>query len=1163
MNYPKGVSIIEASAGTGKTYTLCRIALRLMLEEGISIDRILAVTFTEAATIEMKSRIRDLLQQCHDEIRLNRIQEPILIELLEKADTSEQELLQKLRLNLELFDEASIYTIHGFCKQALEQTALESSSPMQADIDNVEETLVEQLRSEFIRIRIIEASHTLSALYQKDNQIEDLLKTIGRETSRHPYARIEPNSTEQTWVDLDRALQDIVSEWESFAIYMEAVEPSLAKNRKFGNAWRSGIFETAARQIEADQFANSQSLEALSFATLENFLKAFLKAKAPQCEPEWIRLVDSFWESARNAKFTLANQYRNWLSDGLATAKQRNNTLSFNDLLHKLKASLMGPHGKALVRILRSRYDAALIDEFQDTDPVQYYILDTLFNDSDKYLFFIGDPKQAIYRFRGADIFAYIDVANSAKAHHTSLDTNYRSRPNLVGGLNAFFSSAREGFIFEEIGFDPVKSGNLESSQGLENEGLRFYAFKENEKHRLSINEKSDALSSLTASKIAQLINSKEKPGDIAVLVNTNDQADRIQNRLNRIGIQSVLKAERSVFKTAEASLIRQLLTVLDRPSDTLSFRALLLTPLCGYSWHDLPDEELDDANQSTQSINDFLAIWKSHWETVSFDERFRTFLKHASATKRLLAYSSQERSYSNLLHLSELLDSQKREHGRSPLDLRIWLERQIEEDVSKNESWQVRLGSDTDKVQIVTIHKSKGLEFPIVFCPFLSLLKPSSHSRTASYHSSGDNQLRIHLDPEQNEIAKNQAAKEDLAEQIRLIYVALTRAKKACHVMTAPEESARRSIPSALARFLLGTDRAQELLENKALSEHLCHVFSQLSEQNPSSIFFDRFSLDEIDSPTVADTFKQDFAQHPFKARPVTITRLGSGQKILSFTSISKGIESAILENREFDESDNQTSDTDLSEINESISIHTLPKGARTGDLLHKILEEADLSKETSITSATRESFDSLNFGYPEYRIIVAEQMKALISIPLSGESADFQLRNLKPESKLNELEFAYRMDGNIMNDIATVFEKHHPSHIPKSWIQKISRPPNPATGSYVRGFIDLVCEVDGKLYIFDWKSNHLGYQSADYDQSSIASSMSEHDYYLQYHLYSVALFRQIRSNWPDRDFDDLFGGVFYIFLRGIKHGSSYGIFYDKPSHSLIRDLSEAIDTG
>ncbi len=1172
MDYDKGINLIEASAGTGKTYTLCRIVLSLMLEKAIPVDRILAVTYTEAATLEMKNRIRELLEACLSELEARQISENVLKEIIARSQVGEEELERRIRLNLELFEEAPIFTIHGFCKRALELAALESSTPMEADIDNVEESLIQELRNEFIRTRILEKSHILAALFRRNRDIESLLETTGREFARHPHAIIEPVENASKKSDLDDILKKVVNAWDVFQSQMNAIESELIKNRKFSALWLKGALHDSIEQIRQDGFPSNRTMGTFEIVDCENFKKAFRKGKAPFPEPEFIKTVESFLEEAEKEKYRLARQYRNWLSVALAEAKQRNNTLSFNDLLHRLSAALRGPRGGLLAELLRERYDAALIDEFQDTDPTQYSILDTLFNHSEKFLFFIGDPKQAIYRFRGADVFAYLNVADNQSLRRYSLSCNYRSAPKLVSGLNALFSSSQEKFVFEEIKFDEVESGYAEVSQSSDYlpdiAGLYIHSLTNSAGLRLTQDEKIGFLCMQTTNEIGRLLSQTSQqsetgvsPEDIAILVNTNDQADRIQNCLTNAGIKSSLMAERSVFITEEIGMMTQLLTTLDRPYDTGSLRALLLTPICGLSWETLPDFDLETQNQGFEDWAIFLSTWKRDWERLSFDKKFREFLKLTQAEPRLLENARHERAYTDLMHLSELLDYEKRENANSPLALRTWLERQSQEDVSKNEGWQVRLGSDQGKVRIITIHKSKGLEFPIVFCPFLSLLRPKEKAKAVTYHTSKDDKLRISLNPTEDSEARELAQREDLAEQIRLIYVALTRAKFACHAFLAPEESARRQNPSAFAQLVLGSQKATRLLEDQTLSRELYQTLGDISATQKGSFFPSVIDVQDIQESSGSNRDSKIQKNDHVSARPIRIDRLASGKRVTSFTSISKGIESGIFENREIDEIETQSPFEESIPDSSIFSIHTLPKGVRTGDLLHGILENADLSSSTSIETATQEAFEKSNYGFFEYKSVVAKQIKKLAGTPLASENATFKLRDVPDSMVAKELEFAYRVKGDIANRIAKVFRAHSLNGIPDSWISKISNSSEQIDSSFLRGFIDSVFEIEGRLYIFDWKSNHLGYRSGDYDQDALAHAMSEHDYYLQYCLYCVALYRQVAVNWSDRSFADLFGGVFYVFLRGIQENTSYGIFYDNPSIAFIQDLSNAID--
>ncbi len=1157
----KGVSIIEASAGTGKTYTLCRIVLKLIVEKAIPIDRILAITFTHAATEELISRIRELLHESIAQLDSGEIKDLALIEMIEKQGIERNVARNRVRHSLEIFDDASISTIHGFCKRSLDFVSLESDIAFEANLEPIDDELIERLQDEYVRINILEKSPLLSAFYIQTPAYKKRLNTIAKECASHPYALLEPMPTEAQVDQLDLLFEALLDSITPLLSSLDTLLPNLKKSAKFHKRLSDQTGVIALEALSNRRFALLSDLKLISELTTANWCSSLKKSSERVAPPAISTHVDNLLSEADRIFTTLVSRYRDWLFDNLRAEKERRNVVSFNDLLHILNRALNDDQGDAVVKAINGQFEAALVDEFQDTDPTQYNIIERLFGDGSKYLFFIGDPKQAIYRFRGADIFSYFNATESKSLQRIQLSENFRSSSKLVQAVNALFSESPDGFAFEKIKFQPASAARSSTT----NIPLQIEAVGLDKPTPLSQKVAIDLLASTAAEDLAKraIHDPQLKLGDVAFLVGTNREADALLHQLAIRGVDCVLRAERSVFETKELNLMLQLLETLSNPSRRSAIRALLLTPIGGYHWRDLLDPNFDERSQE---IVGYLHEWSREWRSSNFDSAFHRLLALTQANKRMLGRLNGDRQFANLCQLSELLQSEALNRLSTPKHLYAWLLGKKDESVSNQEAWQTRLISDEGKPQIVTIHKSKGLQFPIVICPFLSLLRPKAKREHALYHTSDQHQrLVIDLVPEKNSEVLDRAENEEYAEQLRLIYVALTRAADECHIYLVPEESAPRQNPrpSSFCQLVLGNEKSVTLHSQKNVSPSL---LERIQEFDPGYIKVNPRPLLEGEDLSISlfhNPANRGFTPH---ALPINHSSIPTAERILSFSTITRMSHTSDLEIEEVgnDEIEIRESVQVIDLTNDSEpepdgpNVFNLPKGAHTGNLFHSILEEIDFQKPDTISDCVQQCFNRLRYGYPEYKPIVSQSISQLLSKTLNGV---ISLDQITPAQRVPELEFAYPTSEEALRKIQKAFELNPTTGIPRAWIDTLTLKQSSVRASMLRGFIDLVFEYNGKLFLVDWKTNHLGNHVESYSQKALEHAMLQHDYYLQYCLYCVALKRYIETRFPNTNFYEAFGGVFYLFIRGINKHDDSGIFYDHPSQPLLEALDEAID--
>ncbi len=1152
----KGVTLIEASAGTGKTYTLCQIILRLIISENIPIDRILAITFTQAATEELNSRIRNLLRDSLEQIESQNITDESLQNILEQSSIEALVAGQRLNNSLQLFDEATIATIHGFCKRCLETLSLESGVPFDAALEPIDDELISQLKDEFIRIHILERSHLLTLAYHSTPRYSKKFKTVAKESASHPYARIRPEPQTVDYGLFETAFDDIQNGVESLLDRAVELIPLLKAN--------SRLAKRLSEPSESNQLASLahrncplvEDLKLLEDLSLSSWLKAVKKAHKDLDPPKVTMAIDLFLAQIGNAIDGLVWEYREWLFRLLSQEKERRNIVSFNDLIHLLHKTLRSDTDASLAELISNQYDAALVDEFQDTDPIQYEIIQHLFGDGSKFLFYIGDPKQAIYRFRGADIFAYFKATDDSGERLTQLSKNYRSTPNLISAVNAIFSSSIDGFGIDRIRFSPSDSSKTPDSDRR----LQFLAIEFNRPEAKTRANLAADLARASATQLAKRIKNEPNfdPGKVAFLVSKNQEADILHRELALKGIDSIIRSDKSVFQTDSVDIVLQLLGAVAHPSRQSIVKALLLTPICGKSWNDLLNE---GASEEIHKILDFIHQWSSEWYSSDFDTQFQKFLALTGAENRLLENPEGERLYTDLCQLSELLQSEAISRLTSPSHLSNWLNSMREENVSNREDWQSRLRSDEGKPQIITIHKSKGLQFPIVICPFLSGLRTKPSKELALYHDSNSpDSLVIDLNPQGDSSATIKSENEEYAEHLRLIYVALTRAATECLVYLYPEDQLRDREPSSISRLFLGTENARAARANKNLA---LSVAAKLGSLQPEAIDFETLRFADVESEDTLVIQKRSSHSNP-RSLPIPVNASPMEKRVLSFSTITRiaSFESIDAAEIEFDEPDIQE-DSEGIEIVDSReksigpSIFTLPKGAITGNLLHAILESIDFQDQDAIQDKVEQAFHKIQFGNEDHLPAVAAHIRSLLTIPLGQR---FSLSHISSQNRVAELEFAFPTSDNPLPRIARALRDHASLPITKSWIDSLSLERAPIRSSYLRGFIDLVIYFQGQFYILDWKSNFLGNKISDYNKSALVDEMEGSDYFLQYCLYAVALKRYLERKYPTDEYYQYFGGAFYLFIRGINPHGQEGIFFDRPNRELLDALDEAL---
>ncbi len=1119
-----GAHLVEASAGTGKTYSIALLFLRLVLEKKLPIESILVVTYTRAATAELKDRIRFFLAQAVRAFETGACREKMVTRLVatfrEKDDARER--LNLLREAILWLDESSVFTIHGFCQRVLGESAFETGQNYETEMVQNQGDLVREAVMDFYRRHIVPAGSLLVSLLEgKGLTVDELASFAAASAGRHLVEVRYPENLDVTL--LDEKWQALKNKWAAEKETVREIiltSPDLKRNKE---NFKADVLDDLFLQVETSLDADTPASKALKKLT-RTHIEGQTKAKGDPPQHVFFDICEDFFDAADGLVHWIRGRLLLFLRDELPRKKNEKNIQYYDDLLMRLYDVLKGPGGGLLRDTLRNQYKCALIDEFQDTDPVQYFIFNTIFNHKRGSLFLIGDPKQSIYAFRGADIFAYMAASRSVEARHT-LDTNWRSETPLVEAFNELFDRDLP-FLYDEIAYEAVKAGPRADARPLTIDGekrkpLVIWDCPDDEDY--SKERHMVEASRAVAAEAVNLLSADTRigdrplvPGDMAVLVQNWRQGEAVRRELASHGVPAIMSAVASVFDSGEAVELYRCLRAVAEPGDEGIVKGALITSLIGKG----PEEVLlfnrdDSARESWQyHFRELNRLWNQR----GFMYAFSRFMKENDIAPRLVAGPEGERRLTNVLHVMELLHRQSMESGTGPHHLVRWFSERLQEDAITGDEYELRLESDANAVTIVTIHRSKGLQYPVVFCPFLyNEAKPREKDRFIYHENEKGKEKEILQLGEDNPEGYEAACRETMAEQLRLFYVAVTRAEHRCYLMRATM---------------------------KRYSEYASHYFlNDAPERFHGSRFIELAGLPGFPAEGYRHHRKEEM---PLQCREFSGTTT-STWRVTSFSSLTA--ESHGGTNHE-SEGRGEVRDRDpfgfdhTTEDIEPAGIHAFPKGPRAGTALHAIFEEIDFT-EAMYDEKISEVLQRYSLaGEDDENIpVVAEMVRNVLAAALPGIEP-FSLREVSLEARLTEMEFFFPL-APLLGTEFSFFDE--------------SLTVNPVEG-FIRGFIDSVVCHGGRYYIIDWKSNWLGVDASFYDGESLEGAMREHRYTLQYLLYTVALDRFLASRLKDYSYEKNFGGIFYVFLRGVQEGTARGIFAARPEQDEIMKLKQLL---
>lgn len=1242
LNIPSDATcLIEASAGTGKTYTMTEIYLRLILGvncQPLTVEQILVVTFTNAATQELRDRIRErilnaeqLFYRYLDEQQNgnNHLQdssfEHTLFNILNDAGEDLNLATLRLKVAAQDMDLAAIYTIHSFCQKMLSRFSFLSGLPFELTLQPNENELLTRLSQEVWRELYYPLDKqflplVITHLKSPDEALNSVRHLLGNPQPDNPFAY--HFSFAHYFAEKQQHIKQIQQFWLNNGEQLFQDCQNTRQTQLYGNKYTQKSLDKAFAAWQQWASHPTTAIPDYEMFTQQKMVDTHNATKGDLIIPELIQpfqtLVEHFDQhfSEQAEKSAILLHFYHTLQNKVDEYKQHNPEKSFNDMLSLLNRALKAEQGEKLANEIRQLYQFAMIDEFQDTDIQQYEIFSRLFMNTtpSRGFIMIGDPKQSIYKFRGADIATYIKAAKQAQQRET-LNTNYRSSPKLVEAVNLLFDFASDNshspLLHKEIPFDAVNYKEQPVLNGANNVMLYLQADRFDEKlaaiqcaqqiHqqlKQSIKEKQLFIEQRfichsleeAQNKQQELIKKEQRahriiltkyeiekseneyvvlgkkpilPADIAILVNKGTQAQLIRDALNQFGLSSVYLSERSnIFDTQEAHDLFALLNACINPYN----QGAILSSLGSFLWAKSADELaiLQQSNHPEEWDNwisrfvHFHEIWQRQGILAMLHHIFEHYLFQAIAQ-----FEHKDRRITNFFHLAELLQQAsptvENEHA-----LLHWFKQNLTDVGSDITEQELRLESEQDLIKIITIHKSKGLQYPVVWLPFVGTDKGKKKSNTSRL-----NTIRYHDDLRwEFELPQSEADEikqlENNAENLRLLYVALTRAESQINLILPARFVGKQN---AKNRSKLQWNSLLYLLTNgefqsDSISEMPKETTSYFDDKKITygAIHLSEHSTNEYDKWNLADYLTQD---HDLSVKEMPDAIPHNIGNITSYSALVRSKHSRSSNYDEEDEKENNNQQPTHAE-KEQNSRFNLPKGATIGTEIHNLLEtfrfeEIDSAiknqdKTTRFHKKLSEFCEVLNLEDPiKWQAVLMEWFEDIILTPFGNH---FCLKDISSQHCFKEWEFVLRLNNknalpqlnSLLRENTVLIQKYELADLQLNELQ-----------GYIHGFVDCLCEHNGQYYVIDYKSNHLGHHFDDYAPDKIEHAFATNRFDLQAILYSVAVHRMLRFRLGKTyDYEKHFGGVAYLFLRGMNRETNSGVYFDKPSYTLIDQLDQ-----
>ncbi len=1172
----RGSHLIEASAGTGKTWTIAALYVRLVLGHGgdgnapvrpMLPQDVLVMTFTRAATRELSDRIRARLTEGAQVFRgIAQTDDAFLNQLKSEYPEGEprEQAAYRLALAAQAMDDAAVYTIDAWCQRMLREHAFDSASLFEEQLVGDEAALRLEAVQDYWRQQLYPMATPLVAQVQRVWRDVPALDKDMRALMAVPLPDPAPGTLAQVFgeamAERDAQLAALKQGWvEKAENLLGWIEGQLAVKK---HGWNGSILQVGRSKKWMDALKGwSQSngdAKALKDAMgtgwdrliPNGLLECRKEGDVVELPPESQAFADlqaallALPDPAQAARL----HARTHVLQRMAELKKRSGLFGFSDMLQRLDVALAASEsGERLAQRLREQFPVALIDEFQDTSPLQFRIFDRIYrtteNRQDAALLLIGDPKQSIYGFRGADIHSYLAARRATAGRHHVLGTNYRSTQAVVDVVNRWFQISPDAFGYRQgdedpLPFQPVEAKGRSEMFTTRDGGVKAMTLV----HDAKLRSQRDALTHLSALCAEQIVawlsdpqarfasadkgDQPLQPKDIAVLVRTGKEANAVREALRERGVASVYLSDRdSVFASDEAQDLCLWLRGVAEPQDMRRVRAALGTRTVGLSLAELyalatQDELLD---QRAEQMRELRLVWQGQGVLAML----RQSLHVLQLAGRWRGQSDGERRLTNVLHLAELLQTASSQLDGEQALIR-WLAQQIDEvnagNAGDSEEQTVRLESDEDLVKVITIHASKGLEYPVVCLPFAHSHRMMEAHKTPVLQKDdgeGERVWTLDFDKDDTKVADHDRLREDL----RLWYVALTRARHALWVGWSPvtRGSGKSCVNHhSAAGHLLGggleLEAADWLSKLQALEK-------DTDEQ--------RLSVQLVSASKEVPLTVWARPAHTSELRDALscTARIDKSWTIASFSRLTRDLASQTVLHMATPRPADDEPPVDAQALPEQAGPqapwHRFAKGPSAGNFLHDQLEWLAVDGFVlDAAKAERLKKRCDNAGYTAQADDVVQWLTRVVAQPLRGPGRPLNaLSTLLPE-----MEFWLPAERLHAREVDALCHQH--------LLPGVSRPqlPDAQLHGMLMGFADLVFEHEGRYWVIDYKSNHLGADDAAYTQQALDQAMAHHRYEVQAALYMLALHRLLRARLGEAyNPAQQLGGAVYLFLRGI----------------------------
>ena len=1108
-------NLIEASAGTGKTYSIAILLLRLLLEKKFSIKEILMVTFTKAAVAELEERIRLFIRLAYQVSKEEKIEDTTISTIVNNAiERDGREIVSQLLRDAVIFlDETSVLTIHSFCQQTLTEFAFETNQLFGAELLQDTAQIIEAAVNRFWRKHITSIPTPLLGSVINNLSRGNIVDIVKNHLDGKRYNAY--NAAEK--IDLDEAYYlNILTAIENYTIQYDEERAALIKK----------ITETNA---SLKTTCNANTIAKKNMLHLVDEPEAFLGYLVAKRGSAYIiklfaDLLD-LWDKceaikiekeAASGKFIDTIYYAAITEVGAEVKKYKlqNNLVSFDDLILNLHTALVKKENPVLIAALQKKYKAVFIDEFQDTDRLQYEIFKKAFA-TNTVLFYIGDPKQSIYAWRKADIATYFKAYDDVDVRY-EMNENYRSSEAYIKAMNLFFQPTADFDTFhypaaaQAITYIPVNSPTINTKGKL--------LLNDVDCTPISINYQPNkpSIEYAVAAQIVDLLSNKKysiskngihrniKPSDIGILVRKNKEGNIIKKILAKYGLPAITIGDAKVLESDEAISILYILEAMIDISKSNINRALLAS-FTGFNTKQI-------LALKEETAIELFKKYKINWDTDGIYSALMNFMADFGIQQIVLQnnFENGERTITNLYQLVELLYKIQTTKKLSALELIGWLKRSIERNDVQGDEYEQRIENDEECIKIVTIHKSKGLEYNIVLAPFLDI----AEYKTATFCSfRSDDGTYINFKKEQltdDQLAEFRQQTEQ--ENRRILYVALTRAVYKCFVY--------KSTDGKLKNSTLGFFTSAVTLTNNILIEEI------ISADIPEKYHYKPIIVNKPD----------------ITANKINFSLQQENWQRMSYTMLAAEVDKPAKKNTVLpqDEYDH-------------FIFRQLIKGSQTGNMLHYILENLHFTNNEQWKTVLETAIKRFAPAQKDIYLLPLENMLThILNAPILIDDVSFNLAEVNFENRIHEFEFDFPVKTFQAAELQTLTDKNLLINVKERYNLE----------GIMNGKIDMLFKCKGKYFILDWKSTYLGDTLEPYTPAALQDAMNENNYHLQYLIYTLATKKYLESRLPDFNYERDFGGVLYLFIRGMRAGTNYGIFNCKPTIGQVEILENLFNT-